>query len=143
MLDQYFQGWEVRAEFQAEFISLWPGWLGPGQVYRLDQVTEAEWQRFNDLLALLVERHEVLLADLELGQLRSLAGADGVAQSYQAAMSKDASQFTRLVIPELDCVLTEDWDFTYILWHRDGAAVNALAPLVEKAGLYHFGRAAA
>jgi hypothetical protein len=143
VFDQYFEGHEVRAEFKREFISLWPGWLGPAQSHKLDEVTESEWQRFNDLLSLVVKRYRVLLVDLELSQLKDMDDADAISQPYQAAMNKDASQFIRLVIPELGCVLAEDWDYTYILWHNDGAAVAALAPLVEKAGLHHFGLKAA
>ena len=143
MLDQYFDDWEIRGGFKEEFISLWPGWLGPEQYHKLDEVTESEWQRFNDLLTLIAERYDVLVADLELRELKNVRGASEIRQSYEAAMNKDASQFLRFVIPELGCVLAEEWDYTYILWHKDGSAVAELAPLVTKAGLHHFGRSAA
>ena len=51
---------------------------------------------------------------------------------------KDFSQFTHFVIPELDAVFTEEWDYTWILWHRGNGAVEALAPLVADAGLHHW-----
>jgi len=140
MLAQYFQGWDVTPEYRPEFISLWPGWLGPENYHLLDCVAESEWQRFNDLLALIASRYEVLAANLELGQLSAIASSNEITQTYAAAMTKDASQFTRIVIPELDCVVSEDWDFTYIVWHKDRTAIDSLAPLVERAGLHHFGR---
>ncbi|MET1079027.1 MAG: hypothetical protein ABWY06_13515 [Pseudomonas sp.] len=143
MFDQYFQGWEVRPEFQPEFISLWEGWLGPGHIHELDQVAEPQWQRFNALLKLVVERYDVLRADPERSQVTLISNPDEITQSFDASMAKDASQFVRLVIPALGCVLAEDWDFTYILWYKDQAAVDALAPLVESAGLHHFRRSAA
>lgn len=53
-------------------------------------------------------------------------------------MQKNASQFSWYVIPELDCVLTEDWDYTYILWHRNKKALEAIRPLLSEANLKHF-----
>ena len=139
MYCHYFQEWEVRPEFQKEFISLWSGWLGEANLHKLDQVTEAEWGRFNTLLALTFERYEVFIANPEEGILRKAMGASELTQAYSEAMAKDASTFTRLVIPELNCALTEDWDYTYILWHKGGSAIAALAPLIEQAQLHHFG----
>jgi hypothetical protein len=53
-------------------------------------------------------------------------------------MQKDASLFSQFVIPALDCVITEEWDYTYILWHRDTRALEALKPLLSDANLHHF-----
>jgi hypothetical protein len=53
-------------------------------------------------------------------------------------MQKNASQFFQLVIPALDCVITEEWDYTYILWHRDVDALGAIKPLLFGARLEHF-----
>jgi hypothetical protein len=58
--------------------------------------------------------------------------------SYKESMNKDSSQFSKYAIPELDCIFTEEWDYTFILWHKNNGAVEALKPLITKAGLYHF-----
>ncbi len=53
-------------------------------------------------------------------------------------MNKDDSLFSRYVLPELDCVVTEEWDYTYIIWHKNNGAVEKLAPFITKAKLKHF-----
>ena len=138
MYDQYFQDMDVRPEFKKEFISLWNGWLGKENLHKLDLVEESEWNRFNDLLALICARYEVLIADPANCSCKVVAHASELVQNYDEAMAKDTSQFTRLVVPELNCALTESWDFTFILWHLDGVAVETLAPLIEQAKLHHF-----
>lgn len=40
---QYFVEWEVKPDFEKEAISLWPGWLGQADHYKLEEVTEGEW----------------------------------------------------------------------------------------------------
>jgi hypothetical protein len=40
--------------------------------------------------------------------------------------------------PELGCVVTEEWDYTYIIWHKNNGAVEKLAPFIKKAKLKHF-----
>lgn len=57
---------------------------------------------------------------------------------YQARLHKDGSQFSQFVIPALDCVITEEWDHTYILWYRDIGALDAIKPLLVEAKLKHF-----
>ena len=57
---------------------------------------------------------------------------------HQESMRKDASQFSQFVIPELDCVITEEWDYTYVLWHRNIGALEAIKPLLAEARLQHF-----
>lgn len=139
MYCQYFQEWDVRPEFQKEFISLWNGWLGPENLHKLDEVKESEWERFNHLLGLIFALYEIFIANHEECSCKKVAHADELMKTYEEAMTEDASKFTSLVIPELGCVLTEDWDFTYIIWHKNGVAVEALAPLIEQVKLLHFG----
>lgn len=47
MFDEYFEDYEVRADFSREYVSLWPGWLGKERYHLLDEVSEKEWSRFN------------------------------------------------------------------------------------------------
>ena len=138
MIDQYFNDYEVRPEFQKEFISLWEGWLGPDNYYKLDQVTESDWQRFNDLVRLISAKYDVLIVDLANRSCRKATETSQLIQTYEDAMQKEDSTFMRLVIPELHCVLTEEWDFTYILWHKHLGTVAALSPLISQARLHHF-----
>jgi len=53
-------------------------------------------------------------------------------------MEKHAGLFSQYVIPELECVITEEWDYTYILWHKDNGAIDALSSYISEANLYHF-----
>ena len=53
-------------------------------------------------------------------------------------MNKDASSFSKYIIPDLECVITEEWDYTYILWHKKNGAVEALNPYIIKSGLKRF-----
>ena len=63
---------------------------------------------------------------------------DPILDDYQTSMQKDGSHFFWFVIPALDCVLTEEWDYTYILWHRNVSALDAIKPLLDQAKLKHF-----
>ena len=138
MFSHYFYDWDVKPEFEKEAISLWPNWLGEANLHKLDEVTEKEWARFNSLLELIAAKYELGLADCDSESISKIEGVEETVSSYSNSMNKDASQFLKYVIPELDCVLTEEWDYTYILWHRKNGALEALVPLIAEAGLYHF-----
>lgn len=53
-------------------------------------------------------------------------------------MKKDSSLFSKYIIPELECVITEEWDYTYIIWHKNNGAVEALIPYILDSKLLHF-----
>ncbi len=142
MYDKYFQDSRVRPEFEKEFISLWDGWLGTENLHKLDEVEESEWNRFNCLLAMIFDNYEVLIANPEQCSCTKVMHASEIIQEFDGAMAKDSSRFTKLIIPEINCVLTEDWDFTYILWHKNGVEVQTLSPLIAQAKLHHFGPSA-
>ena len=138
MYSKYFLDLEVNPEFDKEFISLFDGWLGKDNLHKLDEVTENEWRGFNALIKLISENYDVAQADCGSQSICDIGDINEVISTYREAMDKDSSQFTKLVIPALGCVLTEDWDYTYILWHKENGALEALTPLINKAGLYHF-----
>ncbi|MFL1465094.1 hypothetical protein [Marinobacter sp. HN1S83] len=139
MYSRYFDDWEVRPEFEKEFISLFDGWLGEENLHKLDEITKAEWERFNVLLGLVCEQYEAYLVDSSQQLCHKVVHPREVLQSYEEAMEKDSSNFIRLVIPELDCLLTEDWDYTYVLWYKNDESVSAMRPLISQAVLHHFG----
>ena len=56
----------------------------------------------------------------------------------EESMNKESSEFTKLVVPDLGCVISEEWDYTYIIWHKNNGAVDALAPYIKAVGLEHF-----
>src|ERR1700712_5616969 len=143
MFGNYFEDWEVKREFTKEFVSVFDGWLGTEELHELDDVTENEWKRFNTLINLISERYEIQVVNCERKTCLPVSNVESVLQTYAAAMEKDSSHFTKLVIPSLDCVLTEEWDYTYIVWHKNNGAVEALKPLVTAAGLYSFNGLAA
>ena len=138
MFNRYFLESEVRPAFVKEFISLWSGWLGAENVHKLDEVKEYEWARFNELLRSLAKDFVLEVANEQSQTLTKVNDIELVLSSYEESMNKSASAFTKLVVPALGCVISEDWDYTYIIWHQDNGAVQALAPYISAVGLKHF-----
>ena len=138
MIDQYFVAREVRDGFEKEFVSLFDGWLGEANLHRLDEVKELEWQKFNTLLRMLAEKYEILAVDLGGRSCCKVSDVESIIPTYEEDMNRESDQFTRIIIPELDAVFVEDWDYTWILWHREPRVVHAFAPMIANAGLFHF-----
>ena len=135
---QYFEECEVKPEFKIEFVSLWSGWLGKENLHILDEVTEKEWSRFNDLIRLLSNKFKIEILDCELESISNVSDIESTLSAYEDSITKTAAKFSNYILPELECVLSEDWDYTYIIWHKNNGAVEALAPFIEKVGLKHF-----
>jgi hypothetical protein len=138
MYDQFFEHGEVRPDFRKEYISLWSGWLGKERLHLLDEVTENEWLRFNQMLLAAFGAFRMGVVNRATATVEFPAQLEPLLNDYQAYMQKDGSQFSQFVIPALDCVLTEEWDYTYILWHRDTEALKAIKPLLVESKLKHF-----
>ena len=138
MYHKYFQDSEVKSEFQKEYISLWSGWLGKNNQHKLDSVTEHEWQRFHNFLVLLESKFQIQKVNCNTETLTKITNVSAVLDSYEQSLNKDSSQFYQFVVPELECVISEEWDYTYIVWYRDNSTIAALAPYIKKAGLCHF-----
>ncbi|VUD69431.1 hypothetical protein TDB9533_04800 [Thalassocella blandensis] len=138
MFDEYFKESEVKPEFSKEFISLWGGGLGKENYHKLDEVTEDEWGQFNSLLRSIAERFSLEAVNLEECSLAKVCDIESVLSSYEESMNKESSAFVRLVLPELECVISEDWDYTYIIWHKNNGAVESLSPYIRAEGLAHF-----
>ena len=135
---RFFQHGEVRPKFRKEYISLWPGWLGKERLHLLDEVSENTWLRFNRMLLATFEAFRMGVVNHAAEVVEFPAQLEPLLDDYQAYMKKDGSQFFQFVIPALDCVITEEWDYTYILWHRDSRALQAIKPLLVEAQLDHF-----
>ena len=138
MFSEYFEDWQVKPEYSKEFISLWNGWLGKENYHKLDEVREHEWARFNDLLRGLAKVFTLEVANLEMQSLTKVNDIESVLSSYEESMGKESSEFTKLVVPDLGCVISEEWDYTYIIWHINNGAVEALSPYIKAADLEHF-----
>jgi hypothetical protein len=138
LYSQFFEHGEVRSQFTKEYISLWPGWLGKEQLHLLDKVSEEEWLRFNQMLLAIFQSFRMGVVNHASETIEFHADLDPFLSDHQTSMQKDASQFSQYVIPALDCVLTEEWDYTYILWHQNEEALEAIKPLVLEANLKHF-----
>lgn len=136
--NHFFDQAEVRSQFAKEYISLWPHWLGMEGLHLLDDVSEEEWSRFNQMLVAVSRVFRMGVVNRASETVEFHAKLEPFLDDHQASMQKDASQFSWYVIPELDCVLTEDWDYTYILWHRNKKALEAIRPLFSEANLKHF-----
>ena len=138
MFNKYFEKWEVKPEFNKEFISLWSGWLGEENLHMLDDVTEEEWARFNNLVRTLSKDFVIKVVDCNKQSITAISDIESVLSNYKESMNKDSSLFIKLVLPELGCVLTEEWDYTYILWHKNNGAVKTLSPYINNSGLKQF-----
>jgi hypothetical protein len=138
MFSTYFEEWDVRQEYKKELVSLWPNWLGEDNLHKLDEVTKDEWARFNKWITHLAQDFTIELVDCEKQSITKVADIESVLSSYEVSMNKDSSLFTKLVLPELGCVISEEWDYTYIIWYKDSGVVEALSPYITKNGLKHF-----
>jgi len=138
MFDKYFDDWEVKPQFKREYVSLWPSWLGKENIHMLDQVTKEEWSRFNSFILAISQIYKLGLVDCNAGSVTFPVNIESTLSDYSGSMNKDSSVFSKYVIPELDCVLTEEWDYTYIIWHKHNSAVDALIPYILASKLQHF-----
>ncbi len=138
MFSKYFEENEIKSEFHKEFISLWSGWLGDENYHKLDEVSESEWARLNALIRLISNNYRMEIVDCKTDSTSNIIEIEKTLSSYIESMNKESSQFVKYIIPELGCILTEEWDYTYILWHKNNGAIEALNPLITKTGLYHF-----
>jgi|TARA_R110001583_G_scaffold162764_1_gene315031 hypothetical protein len=137
MYHSYFEDWEVKEEFTKEFVSLWDGWLGE-ESYKLDLVTENDWNRFNEFIKSISQNYEIKLVNCNNEELLDINNIQDTLSNYEESMNKDYSLFSKYILPDLNCVITEEWDYTYIIWHKNNGAVEVLSPLIEKAKLKHF-----
>lgn len=138
MFENYFDNWEVKPEFFKEYVSLWSGWLGKERYHLLDQVTEEEWARFNALILALSKKFSLGLVNCEARKITFPSDITTTFSNYVESMDKDSSMFSQYIIPELECVVTEEWDYTYIIWHKNNGAVEALKPYIDASKLEHF-----
>ena len=138
MIKHYFEDSEVKDEYKKEYISLFSGWLGTDNLYKLDEVTEKEWSKFNALLTELNNNYKLYSVNTDDESCSQVKDIDELIDTYNESMNKEASQFIKLIIPELNCVITEAWDYTYILWHKDSKAIETLSPIIKNVGLYQF-----
>jgi hypothetical protein len=138
MFNKYFEEWEVRPEFEKEFVSLWAGWLGKENYHKLGEVSEKEWGYFNNFIRLIAQEFEMVLVDCHSESLTKIDSIDSTLSTYSESMNKDSKQFSKYVIAPLDCVVTEEWDYTYIIWHKNNGAVERLIPYIKRARLEHF-----
>lgn len=138
MYHRYFKDWQVKTGYKKEFVSLWAGWLGKENIHKLDEVTESEWQKFNNLIVSINENYILQQADHEKCRLITIKSISSALSTYAEAMNKDSSKFSNFVINELDCIFSESWDYTYIIWYKEDRTITELSPLIQAAGLFHF-----
>lgn len=136
--NEYFDDYEVKDGFKKEFISLWTGWLGKENSHQLDEVTESDWSRFNSLIKLIFKNYRMQIVDLRERKLNDINNIEETFSNYKDSMNKTTDKFSIYVIPELECIISEDWDYTYIIWYTNKTVIEKLQPFIEKSGLYHF-----
>ena len=138
MYSTYYNGWDVNPEFIKEFVCIFDGWLGIENSHKLDEVTEIEWSKFNYLIRAISKKYTLYLVNCENEKITPIQDVESIIQPYEVSMNKEGSEFTKLIIPELDCIFTEEWDYTYIIWHKNNNAVEKLSPLIKESGLFKF-----
>tara|TARA_B110001450_G_C17277635_1_gene342174 strand:+ start:102 stop:521 length:420 start_codon:yes stop_codon:yes gene_type:complete len=137
MYQSYFENWEVKENFTKEYISLWNGWLGK-ESNKLELVTEHEWARFNELIRLIAKEYEIKVVNCGSETIEDIENIEDTLSSYEVSMNKESSHFSKYLLPKLECIITEEWDYTYILWHKKNGAAEKLFPLIKDANLEHF-----
>lgn len=138
MYEEYCVDHSFRSDFKAEFVSLWDCWLGKESLHKLDEVTPNEWGKFNTLLRQLSQHFTLLAISHETKEATEVLDIEAYLSTYEQAMNKEARQFSAFIIQELSCAISEDWDYTYIIWHREKGEVESLAPFIKASGLKHF-----
>ncbi|MGR6873994.1 hypothetical protein ACU6U9_17170 [Pseudomonas sp. HK3] len=137
MYSNYFEGGEVKPEYTKTFISIFDGWLGEGDLHKLDKVTVCEWERFSNFIRRISQAHEVQVVDFETESFIQVTNIE-LLSSHDESKNKTSAEFTRIFIPALDCIITEDWDYTYILWCKNLNSIDILKPLIDEVGLFSF-----
>ncbi len=135
--EDYFKDLEVRQEYKKEFISLWNGWLGEKSYHKLDEVTEQDWNKFNHLIKLIADKYNILLVDFSKKKLIKIDDIEDTLSNYEDSMKKSSDEFSYYVIPQLNCIINEDWDYTYIIWYQKNI-IEKLDKMIKEVGLYHF-----
>lgn len=136
--DVFFEHGEVRPDFCKEYISLWSGWLGKERLHLLDEVCDDEWLRFNRMLLAAFRAFRMGVVNHASETVEFPEHLEPLLCDHRESRQKVSSQFSQFVVPALDCVITEEWDYTYILWHRNPRALEAIKPLLVEAKLQHF-----
>lgn len=138
MYEEYCAKYSFKPEFKAEFVSLWNGWLGKDNLHKLDEVTPDEWGRFNIFLRQLSQRYTLFAISHETKSAAKVFDIDSYLSTHEQAMNKESDKFSTFIIQELSCAISEDWDHTYIIWHRAKGEIELLSPLIKACGLEHF-----
>ncbi len=138
--EEYCVDYAFRPEFKPEFVSLWSGWLGMENLYKLDEVTLDEWDRFNVFLRRLAQRYTLFSVSHEAKSVTEVVRIEDFLSTHAQARNKEAVHFSIFLIPELSCAVSESWDYTYIIWHKESGVVETLSPLITACELAHFPR---
>ncbi|MEM5518618.1 hypothetical protein WNY37_16795 [Henriciella sp. AS95] len=120
-------------------MSLWDGWLGKERYHLLDEVTRDDDAKFAAFWRAVASEFDAYTVDLDRNSLDLIAPSnDLLTIEIISDGSRTANEFIKLIIPSLDCMITEEWDYTLIIWHRTQPAPARLLELVEQAGLKYF-----
>ena len=134
----YFADFDVRNELALEFVSLWPSWLGQEYCHKLDAVTDSDWEKFNRFVEAIADSYPLWIPNHGKQKLEPVRNVQATLSNHSDAQQKSADRFSQYVIESLECIVSEHWDYTFIIWHWRNGAVESLAPLIERSGLFHF-----
>jgi hypothetical protein len=140
VFNEYFEDDKIKSEFKKEFISLWPGWLDKENYHKLEEVTDSEWERFNFLIRNISSRYKLLLVNVDGKIISNIDNIEKMLVSHRESMNKTSSEFLQFIIPDLDCILTEEWDYTLIIWYKNEGVIEKLRPFIQESKLFHFSK---
>ncbi|HFU75759.1 MAG TPA: hypothetical protein ENK66_05870 [Arcobacter sp.] len=139
MYKEYFDDYcEVKSDFKKEFVSLWSGWLGEENYHKLENVTENEWGYFNKCIRLIAKQYSMYSVNCNDKCIKEISNIEDTLSTYENSLNKNETEFIKYVIPELKCIITEEWDYTYIIWYKNNKTLKSLETLIKQSGLFHF-----
>ena len=101
-------------------------------------MTAEEWGKFNDLIRRIAQLYKIQQVEVATKYFIPVIDVEMILSSYDQAMKKIYMEFTKIFIPSLDCIVSEDWDYTYIIWCKNSDSIEALKPLISEVGLFSF-----
>ncbi|WP_341665117.1 hypothetical protein [Vibrio sp.] len=97
-----------------------------------------DFERFNTWIRLISKNFTILEVSLKTETLSEMSDVESILSDFESSQDKTSAEFIRIVIPELECIISEEWDFTYIIWHKNNGAVDKLQSSIKNAGLKSF-----
>ena len=124
----------IRETFDRKHISIFNAPLGEKNLYKLDEVTENDFNKFNNLLNLLFTKYE--LFSIENNNCQLIQDITTLTVTFDEHGKKSSNDFIKIMIPELNIFLTEEWDYVYTLLCEDATKIQFLLNFIKESKLF-------